>query len=215
MPQHVVEEAVLLVKQRIVAAAHVLHRIGDVGVVLQELRGQALVDGIRLRQFQGDPHHRQGKHSHPTGRIGLLERGTVLELLASIEDADVVEAEKAPFEHVVAVAIDFVHPAREIQQQLVVAPLQPGPIFAAMQAFLHVVDPPDSPGMHGRIQVAELPLVGGQLAAGMLELLEEQKPELVLRELRVDQRERDALEGEIPGREPGIFPGVGHGEHPQ
>ena len=185
------------------------------GVVLQELRCQALVDGILLRQFQRDPHHRQGKHPHPPGRVGLFKRGTVLELLAAVEDADVVEAEKAPLEHIVAVAIDLVHPAGEIQQQLVVAPLQPGPILPAVQAFLHVVDPPDSPGMHGGIQVVELPLVGRQLAAGVLELLEEQKPELVLRELRVDQRERDALEGEIPGREPGVFPGVGHGEHPQ
>ena len=46
----------------------------------------------------------------------------------------------------------------------------------------------------------------------MLELLEEHQPELLLRERGVDEREDDALEGEVPRREPWVLPRVRHGE---
>ncbi len=68
------------------------------------------------------------------------------------------------------------------------------------------------PGMHGRIHVAQLPLVGGNLAVRVHVPLAQQQDELVLRELRIDERERDAVESEIPGRVPGVFPLVGHRE---
>ena len=42
--------------------------------------------------------------------------------------------------------------------------------------------------MDRRIQVGELPLVGRDLPVRVLELLEQQQPELILREHRVDQR---------------------------
>ena len=80
---------------------------------------------------------------------------------------------------------------------------------------VHVVDAPDGPGVDRRVQVGELPLVGRDLAVGVLELLEQQDPELVLGELGVDQGEADALERQVPGREPGILPLVGHRHHPQ
>ena len=79
---------------------------------------------------------------------------------------------------------------------------------------VHVVDPPDRPGVDRRVEVGELPLVGGDLAVGMLELLEQQDPELLLGVLRIDQGEGDALEGQVPGGEPGVLPLVGHGHHP-
>ena len=79
---------------------------------------------------------------------------------------------------------------------------------------IHVVDPPHRPRVDRRVEIAELPLVRGELAARVLELLEQQQPELVLGELRVDQRERHALEREVPRGEPRVLPLVGHRHHP-
>ena len=86
------------------------------------------------------------------------------------------------------------------------ATLQPFAVGLAGANPVHVEHPPDGPGVDRRVEVGKLPLVGRELAVGVLELLEEQEPELVLGEVGVDQGERDALEGEVPGREPGVFP---------
>ena len=44
----------------------------------------------------------------------------------------------------------------------------------------------------------------------MLELLEQEEPELLFGELRIDEGQGHSLEGQIPGGEPGIFPFVRH-----
>ena len=66
--------------------------------------------------------------------------------------------------------------------------------------------------MDRRIDVAERPLVRGQLPVRVHVPLAREEQELPLGELRVDQRERDAVEGEVPGREPWVLPLVGHRE---
>ena len=98
------------------------------------------------------------------------------------------------------------------------AALEPFPVTALAAVIaetVHVVNPPHRPSVDGRIEIAELPLVGGQLAVGVLELLEEEEPELVLGECGVDQREGHALECQVPSRKPRIFPLVGHRHHAQ
>ena len=94
-------------------------------------------------------------------------------------------------------AVDLVDPPGEVDQQLVEALLQELPVRLARAAPLHVVDAPDRPGVHRRVQVGELPLVGRNLAVGVLELLEQQQPELLFGELRIDQGER--LRSGTPG----------------
>src|SRR6266496_389009 len=43
--------------------------------------------------------------------------------------------------------------------------------------------------------------------------LSQQQDQLLLSEIRVDQCQRDAVEAQVPGSIPGIFPGVGHRDH--
>ena len=69
------------------------------------------------------------------------------------------------------------------------------------------------PGVHRRVDVAERPLVRGQLAVRVHVPLAAEQDQLRLRELRVDVGERDAVEGEIPGRVPRVLPRVGHRDH--
>src|SRR5581483_5356407 len=64
-----------------------------------------------------------------------------------------------------------------------------------------------------RVHVVERPLVRRELAVRVHVPLGKQQRELLLGEVWVDQREWDAMEGEVPGREPRIFPRVRHREH--
>ena len=67
--------------------------------------------------------------------------------------------------------------------------------------------------MHRRIDIAEFPLVGRQLSIGRFVPFPQEERELLFCEIRIDQRERDGVERQVPGREPWIFPLVRHGEH--
>ena len=154
--------------------------------MLEKLRRHSLIDGVVARELERDPHQIETEHTHPAGRVGLLEHRAVRVRFAAVDHRDIVEAEEAALEHVVAVAVDFIDPVREVDQELVEAALEPLTVGVAVADPIHVVNPPHRPRVDRRVEVAELPLVGGQLPAGVLKLLEQQQPELILGELRVD-----------------------------
>ena len=76
-----------------------------------------------------------------------------------------------------------------------------------------LVDFPAGPGVHRRIHVAEVEFVGRQLPVGMHVPLAQKEAQLVPGEHRIEPREGDHVERQVPGREPGIFPLVGHRQH--
>src|SRR6185503_3777892 len=117
--QHIVEESVLLIPQRVVAAAAPLHRGSNVDVMLEELRRQALVDLILLRELERDSHQVQTEHPHPASRVALFENDSRGMLLAAIDNRDVIESEESAFEQIVAFAVYLVHPPREVDHQFV------------------------------------------------------------------------------------------------
>ena len=172
--EDVVEEAVGLVPEGVVAVAHVLHGRRDVGVVLEELGRERLVDAVLLGEFEGDPHQVEAEHPHPAGGVGLFQHGAVGGPHAAVDDRDVVQAEEPSLEDAVALAVDLVDPPGEVDQQLVEALLQPGAVGLARADAVHVVDAPDGPGVDRRVEVGELPLISGDLSVGVLELLEKQ-----------------------------------------
>ena len=67
--------------------------------------------------------------------------------------------------------------------------------------------------MHRRIDVAKIPLVGRDLAVGVHVMLAQHQLQLLLAEIRIHERQREHVEGKIPGRVPGILPLVRHGDH--
>src|SRR5205823_1637472 len=83
--------------------------------------------------------------------------------LRSVEDADVVEAEKAAREEVLALDVLAVHPPGEVDEELLEQPLEEGPVALAVAAS-HLVDAKGGPGVDGRVHIAEGELVGRQLA---------------------------------------------------
>ncbi len=110
------------------------------------------------------------------------------------------------------VAVFAVDPPGEVEQELVKDALQERAVGPAGDALLDLIDTPGRPGMHRWVDIAERPLVGGQLAIGVHVPLAHQQGELLLGELGVDQREGHTVESQVPRGEPRVLPGVGHGD---
>ncbi len=83
-------------------------------------------------------------------------------------------------------------------------------VALARLRLFDLVDAQRRPGVHGRVHVGEVPLVRRDLAVRMHVPLAQHEHELVLGELRVHERQDDAVEREIPGRVPRELPRVGH-----
>src|SRR6266511_514211 len=71
--QNVVVEAVFLVPEAHVLAAHVADGMGDVDEVFEELAGHVLVGGIFARQLERDGQHVEAVHAHPARAVRLLD----------------------------------------------------------------------------------------------------------------------------------------------
>ena len=124
--------------------------------------------------------------------------------------ADVVEAEEAPLEHALPQTVLAIHPPREVDEELPEGALEELDVPLAALRLLHAVLEEGRPRMHRRVDVAEVPLVGGQLAVGVLKPRLQHQVELMLRKVRVDGRQRDRVKGEIPGGVPRVLPLVRH-----
>ena len=112
-----------------------------------------------------------------------------------------------------ALGVFAIHPPGEIEQKLLEDPLEKFSIASALALLFDFVNAPGRPGVHRRIDVAERPLVGRHLAVRMHVPFARHEQELLLGEIGIDERERDAVKGEIPRRVPGIFPFVRHRDH--
>ena len=166
--------------------------------MFEEFRRDIFVNRILPRELQRHAHHVQAKHSHPAGAIALLEKSAVRQRRASIEHANVIKAEKSALKNVFPFGIFSIHPPGERDQHFVKNSFEKGAIAFARLALLNFINAPRSPGKDRRIHIAEIPFVGGHLAVGMLVPLADDEIELALGEMRIDQRQRNAMEGEIP-----------------
>ena len=133
--------------------------------------------------------------------------------LAAVEDADVVQTEKAALKDVSSLGILAIHPPGEIQQQFLKNPLEKFAVGLAAALFFDFVNAPCRPGVDRRVNVAEGPFVGRQLAVGVHVPLTGHQNELLLGEVGIDQRQGDAVESQVPSRIPRILPLVRHGDH--
>lgn len=78
------------------------HGVRDEEKMLEELTGNVFVDGVVLGELEGDVEHRERVEAHPPGTVGLAHRAARRELLGAVERRDVVEAEEAALEDVLA-----------------------------------------------------------------------------------------------------------------
>ena len=152
--------------------------------MLDELLGHLRVGGAGAGQLHRDLEHVLAEEGHPGRAVGLLEEAPHRQRRAAIEHPDVVHAEEPALEHVAAGAVLAIHPPGEVQQQLLERALEPVEVLVAMGGRQAVrVD--GRPGVDRRVDVAEVPLVGGQLAVGVEVRRAEHQVELPLAELFV------------------------------
>ena len=175
-----------------------------------ELERHVRVVRIGHRQLDGDLEHVLAEEGHPGGAVGLLQVAAGRQRRAAVEHADVVQAQEAALEDVPPGAVLAIDPPGEVEQQLLEAALEPLRVALARLRLFQAVGEDGGPGMHRRIDVAEVPLVGRDLAVGVHVALAQHQLELLLAEVRVDERQGEDVEGEVPGRVPGILPLVRH-----
>jgi hypothetical protein len=198
----VVEEPIGVIPQSLV-----VHGLRDGGEVLEELDDK--IGGWpppAALQDAGDGGHGNRVEGHPAGGIGLLKDSADRQV-RTVDGADVVQAEEAALEHIVAARVLQVDPPVEVEQELIEDPAQEVEVAAAVDGE-HLER---GPGLHRRVHVAEIPLVGGQRPVRMLEPLPAEQDQLVLGKRRVDVGQGNAVEGKIPGGEPRVLPLVRHG----
>ena len=94
-----------------------VHGRGDVVEVLDELEDHVLVGGVVGGELDRELQHVLAEQGHPGRAVRLLEVAAGGQRGAAVEDADVVEAEEAALEHVLAEAVLAVDPPGEVQQR--------------------------------------------------------------------------------------------------
>ena len=189
-----------------------VHRVGDVDVVLPELARDALVGGVLLREDQGDRQEVLGERRHPAGAVGLAQQ-VAWRQRVTVEDTDVVHPQEAALEDVVPQCVLAVHPPGEVEKHLVEDALEEPVVGDPGAAALDLEHRDRGHGEDRRVDVAEVPFVGGDLSVGVHVPLPQNEQDLLLGELRVDVREGNAVEAQVPGGEPGELPLVGHRDH--
>ena len=108
-------------------------------------------------------------------------------------------------------SLRFTHQVK-FSSELVECRLEEIQVHFAAQGLLGAVQEQGRPGMDRGVHVAEVPLIGGHLAAGVQVDGLEHQFHLLLGEVGVHDRERQRVEGQVPGRVPGVLPLVGHGD---
>src|ERR1700750_378408 len=86
--------------------------------MLPKLAGDVFIGRIFFRELHRDCEQVQRIHRHPAGAIGLSDMPASWQWSTTIENADVVETQKATLKDIHPVGVFAVDPPRKIQQQL-------------------------------------------------------------------------------------------------
>src|SRR5262249_9130712 len=112
MFQLVIIKTVSLIPQA--SATNSIYRVGNTDEMLEKLRGHLFVSWIRLRKFERHRKHREAVETHPRCPVSLLKKSTGRQRLGTIEDANVIESEKATGEKIIAFRVLPIHPPGKV-----------------------------------------------------------------------------------------------------
>ena len=156
--------------------------------------------------------HVEAVHRHPGGAVGLLDDSRRSAEACERSNTPILSRpRKPPSKMLQALRVLAVHPPGEIEQQLVEDPLEESRDRRRRRsAPVLLVDAHRRPGMDRRVDVAERPFIGRQLPVGCISRSAHKSRSCCLAKSGSIIDKRDAMEGEVPGGEPGIFPFVGH-----
>src|SRR5580693_128286 len=145
---------------------HPVHSISDPEEMLEETVGDFLIHGIVFRQNESDLQHVLAIEGHPCRAIRLVEMTARRKGSTAIEESNIVQPEEAPREDIPSLRILSVDPPVEIQHQTLKRTFQETQIRPAQFSF-NVIEIQSRPRVHGRIHVAEVPLIGRKLPIWM------------------------------------------------
>src|SRR5271154_5052854 len=95
----VVEEPIRLVPQSTVT--HGVYRVGYIEEMLKKFAGDIFIQWIDSgRQFDGDFHHVEAVHRHPTGAVRLFDMAAGGQRRRTVEHANIIEPEKSSFKNI-------------------------------------------------------------------------------------------------------------------
>src|SRR5213080_2648932 len=178
--------------------------------MFEKLGRDVFVNVIFAREFNRNPHQVQRKHSHPTRAIALFKMATVEKGGAAIEYADVIESEESALKDIVTFGIFSIHPPGKGEQQFMEDRIQECAVAFAGLFALDLENAPGCPCQDGRIYVAKVPFIGGNLAVRVLIPFTDHSIELAFGKVRVDQSQWNAMKSQIPRGVPWKFPTIGH-----
>ncbi len=113
--------------------------------------------------------------------------------------SNIIQPQKASFKEVLPRrSLRFTHPT-EIQHQLGKRPLRSSISPSVFRGLFSPVQEEGCPDVHGRIDVAEVPIVGRDLSGRMPEELLPHQVELFFSEIHVNCGERNGVDRQVPG----------------
>ncbi len=113
--QHViVVEAIFFIPQP--GTMQCVGGIDDSQVMLEEFTRHVAVGRLIHGQFEGHAQHVTTIERHPGSRVGLIEPSAVGQRLVAIENADVIQTQKATAEDVIAMQVFAIDPPGKVQQ---------------------------------------------------------------------------------------------------
>ena len=171
----------------------------------RNLIARSCVGSAAAVQDRRDRRHAERVQRHPAGAVGLLERAARGQVRA-VDRADVVEPEEAALEQVRAVGVLAVDPPGEVDEQLVEdarrKPKSRPPSIANTSSAAHACT--------GGLTSSNDHSYAGSAPFGCWNHSRQSRISWYFANAGIDVRERDAVEREVPRREPRVLPLVGH-----
>ena len=130
--------------------------------------------------------------------------------MVPIENADVVHTQEATAEYTAIRRVLLVQPPHRTQGRRAVHHREEIAVARSGAGPVELVDLPAGPCVQRWVGIAERPFVCRDLTVRVLRGGLLQNQDLFFREFRVDQCHCHAMKRRVPGREPGVLPGIRH-----
>src|SRR5512139_2305884 len=161
-------------------------------------------------EFQRNLQHILAEEGHPGRSIRFFQVTSRGKGCATVEDTDIVQAQKAAIEYIATVAVLAVDPPGKIEHQLLKSLFQKLQITLPSMQLFDIVNMPGCPGVHRWIDITEVPFIGWELTGGMQIKLAQYQAYLFLGIVQIDHRQRDGMKSQVPCRKPRVFPFIRH-----
>ena len=173
-----------------------VHSAGDRHEVLEEIRRHVFICRIFASQFQRHREHRQAIGRHPGGAVGLFQFRSPGSGSDRSNTPMLSSPRNPPEKMLPSTSLRFTHQVKFISSFWNTRARKTRSRLPARTG--HLVDAPACPGMHRRIDVRKVELVGRDLPIGVHVPLAQQQQQLLFGEVRIEPGEAEPCEKPDP-----------------